>query len=74
MISVDRPSYPVLEKKLTSLLNEQIGGLSLETMSTLDDRISLQYQYRRQPGFDWAAFTNELNRLAGATKIDVFVG
>jgi hypothetical protein len=74
MISVDRPAYPVMEKKLTSFLKEQIHGLSLETMSTLDDRISLHYQYRRQPGFDWGAFTNELNKLAGATKIDVFVG
>jgi hypothetical protein len=74
MISVDRPSYPVLEKKLTSFLKERIRGLSLETMSTLDERISLHYQYRRQPGFDWAAFTNELNKVAGATKIDVFVG
>jgi hypothetical protein len=74
MISVDRPSYAVLEKKLTSFLREQVRGLSLETMSTLDDRISLRYQYRRQPGFDWGAFTNELNKLAGTAKVEVFVG
>ncbi len=74
MISVDRPSYAVLEKKLTSFLKEQVRGLSLETMSTLDDRISLRYQYRRQPGFDWGAFTNELNKLAGIAKVEIFVG
>jgi hypothetical protein len=74
MISVDRASYPALEKKLTAFLEGRLRGLSLDTMSTLDDRISLHYQYRRQPDFDWAAFTNELNKLAGATKVDVFVG
>jgi len=74
MISVDQPSFPALEKKLTAFLRERLRGLSLETMSTLDDRISLHYQYRRQSGFDWAAFTNELNQLAGTARVEVFVG
>ncbi|MBM3302049.1 MAG: DUF4956 domain-containing protein, partial [Deltaproteobacteria bacterium] len=60
MISVDQPSFPALEKELTTFLRERLRGLSLETMSTLDDRVGLHYQYRRQPNFDWAAFTNEL--------------
>lgn len=74
MISVDQPSFPALEKKLTAFLGEQLRGLSLETMSTLDDRVSLHYQYRRQSAFDWAAFTNELNQLAGTAKVEVFIG
>jgi hypothetical protein len=74
MISVDQSSFPALEKKLTAFLGERLHGLSLDTMSTLDDRISLHYQYRRQSGFDWAAFTNELNQLAGTAKVEVFVG
>jgi hypothetical protein len=74
MISVDQPSFPALEKKLTAFLKERLRGLSLETMSTLDDRVGLHYQYRRQSGFDWAAFTNELNQLAGPAKVEVFVG
>ena len=49
-------------------------GLSLETMSTLDDRVSLHYHYRRQSGFDWTDFTNELNQMAGTTKVEVFMG
>jgi hypothetical protein len=74
MIAVDQASFPAIEKKLTALLKERIRGLSLDTMSTMDDRISLQYQYRKQSGFDWAAFTNELNQLAGPAKVEVFVG
>jgi len=74
MISVDQPSFPELEKKLAAFLNERLHGLSLDTMSTLDDRVSLHYQYRKPARFDWAAFANELNQLAGPAKVDVFVG
>jgi hypothetical protein len=74
MISVDQPSFPALEKRLTAFLKERLHSLNLETMSTLDDRVGLHYQYRRQSGFDWAAFTNELNQMAGAAKVEVFVG
>lgn len=74
MISVDQSSFPELEQKLTSFLKERLRGLNLETMSTLDDRVGLHYQYRRQSGFDWAAFTNELNQLAGPAKVEVFIG
>ena len=74
MISVDQPSFPALEKKLTAFLRERLGSLSLETMSTVDDRVSLHYQYRRQRGFDWAAFTNELNEITGTAKVEIFVG
>lgn len=74
MISVDQPSFPSLEARLTTFLRERLRGLSLESMSVLEDRVSLQYQYRRQTGFDWAAFTNDLNQLGGGAKIETFVG
>ncbi len=73
MISVDQPAFPELEKKLTAFLKERLRGLSLETMSTLDDRVGLHYHYRRQSGFDWAAFTNDLNQMAAPAKVEVFV-
>lgn len=74
MISVDQPSFPVLEKRLTAFLTERLRGLSLETMSTLDDRVGLRYQYQRQSGFDWADFTNEISQLAGSAKVEIFIG
>ena len=73
MISIDKPSFTAVENKLTAFLGEQFHGLSLENMSTLDDRINLHYQFKRQSGFDWADFTNELNQLSGMAKIEVFV-
>ncbi len=74
MISVDQPSYPDLEGKLTTFLKERLSGLRLETMSMLEDRVSLHYQYRRRTDFDWAAFTGDLNQMAGAAKVEVFIG
>jgi len=73
MISVAQSSFPTLEKKLTAFLKERLRSLSLENMSTLDDRVGLHYQYRRQSGFDWAAFTNELNQLASPAKVEIFI-
>jgi len=73
MVYVDSASFPAIEKKMTAFLQEHLRGLSLETMSTLDNRIGLNYQYRRQSGYDWASFINELNQLAGATKVEVFI-
>ena len=74
MISVDQPSFSGLESRLTSFLNKELRGIRLESMSVVEDRVSLQYQYRRRAGFDWAAFTNDLNQLAGPAKIEIFVG
>lgn len=54
MISIDQPSFPGLEEKLTAFLKERLRGLSLQTMSVLEGRVSLHYQYWRRTGFDWA--------------------
>jgi len=74
MIAVDQPSFPALEKKLSAFLKEKLHGLSLDTMSTLEGRVNLHYQYHRQSNFDWAAFTNELNDMAGTARVDIFIG
>ena len=74
MISVDQTSFPLLENKLAVFLREQLHGLNLETMSTLDGRVALHYQYKRKSNFDWAAFNTKLNQLAGTAKVEVFIG
>ena len=73
VISVEQPAYPDLEGKLSAFLKERLHGLRLETMSVLEDRVSLHYQYRRG-AIDWATFTSDLNQLAGAAKVDVYIG
>jgi len=73
MISVEQASFQTLEKRLTEFLKQKLTGLTMETMSTHDNRVSLQYQYRRQSDFDWTAFTSELNQLAGAANIELYI-
>jgi hypothetical protein len=74
MISIDRPSFDSMEPRLTGFLNERLRGLRLQTMSVLDDRVSLHYQYRQKKVVDWAAFTSEINHLDPQAKIEVFIG
>jgi len=74
MISVDQPSYAGLEGKMSAFLKERLGSLRLETMSVVDNRVSLHYLYRRRTGLNWAAFTNDLNQMAGPAKVEIFIG
>ena len=74
IISVDQQSFEAVEEHLTGFLTERLRGLRLETMSSTGGRVGLHYQYRRQPGLDWPAFTSELNQLAGSAEVEVFVG
>ena len=48
--------------------------MRLDTMSVLENRVSLHYQYRKRTDIDWAAFTGALNQLAGTAKVEVFIG
>lgn len=73
MLSLEQESFQELEKKLADFLNQRLRGLSMESISTLDDKVSIHYQYRRQHGFDWAGFTNDLQRVAGKIRVEMFI-
>lgn len=74
MIALDQSAYTGIEERLGDLLESNLRGVRLETMSILEDRVSLYYQYRTQSGFNWTAFTGELNRLAAPAKLELFIG
>ena len=74
VISVDQASFQDLQTRLSVFLKERLRGLRLETTSVLEDRVSLQYQYRRQARFDWTAFISDLSQLAAPAKVEIFVG
>jgi hypothetical protein len=74
MLSVDQAAYSALEAKLSAFLKKQLPGLRMVTMSVIEDKVSLNYLYRKRTGFDWAAFTSELNKMAGKTKVEMFIG
>jgi hypothetical protein len=74
MISVDQAAYAKLESKLSAFLKKQLPGLRMVTMSVIEDKVSLNYQYRKRTDFDWAAFTSDLNKMAGPAKVELFIG
>jgi len=73
MISIDQTAYSGLETKLSAFLKDRLKGLRLVTMSVVEDRVSLNYQYRKHTDFNWAAFTSEINQMAAPTKVELFI-
>ena len=74
MISLAQADFARLEGSLRSFLNERLKNLSLQSVSTVDGRVNLQYQYKKQPALDWAEFVNELNQATSPALLEVFVG
>lgn len=75
MISVDEPSFRTLEKEFSVFLKERLRRPSLESMSVVDGRVNLHYQYAQQKDFGWPAFANEVRQLGGGDgKVELFVG
>jgi len=74
MVSLDREAFEALDKAIGPFLAERLRGLRMETMSTVDGRVGLNYNFRRRSNFDWGTFNNELNTLAGPdATVDIFV-
>ena len=73
MISVDQPSFQDLDERLSTFLEERVPGARLVSMSVLENRVSLHYQYRRRRGFQWPAFMSDLEDLARPARVETFV-
>ncbi len=74
MLAVERSAFPGLEGSLDTFLKENLRGVRLETVSSMEDRVTLHYRYRSQRDFDWAAFTAALDRLTEPSKMELFIG
>jgi hypothetical protein len=74
MLSLNQADFDRLEEGLKAFLAARLKGLSLESMSVVDDRVNLQYQYKQQATFDWTGFANELNQSTAPARVEMFVG
>jgi hypothetical protein len=74
IITLDHAVFKNLEAGLNTFLRGQLPDLRLETMSVVDDRVNLHYQYQRKGSFDGVMFTSKLQGLTGTANIDVFIG
>ena len=74
MLSVDRGAFDRVEGQLKDFLAGRLRGLRLQSMSVVDGRVNLQYQYKPQPSLDWTAIANDLNRVTAPTTVEMYVG
>jgi hypothetical protein len=74
MLSLDQQDFDRFESILKRYLATRLKGLALQSMSVVDNRVNLQYQYRQQPSLDWTAFANELNQRMAPATVEIFVG
>ena len=74
MLSVDRGAFDRVEGQLKDFLAGRLRGLRLQSMSVVDGRVNLQYQYKPQPSLDWTAIANDLNRVTAPTAVEMYVG
>jgi len=73
MISVDKTAFGDVERKLTRFLQDRLDNLTLKTMSVLDDRVSIHYQYSAMSDLDKTALIMEVSSLSEPGKIEVFL-
>ena len=74
MISVSQTDFSRLEEQLKGFLTARLKSLRLESMSVVDSRVNLQYQYKREPTLDWTTFANDLNKTTAPAMVEIFVG
>ncbi len=74
MISLDQTELARLQGALQGFLGKRLKGVRLQSMSTVDGKVNLQYQYKRRRDLDWVALVNELNELTAPATMEVFVG
>lgn len=74
MLSLDQAAFDAVESRVKGVLAAKFRGLSLESMSVVDGRVNLQYQFKQKAGFDWTAFASEMNRTTAPATVEIFVG
>lgn len=73
-ITLAQTDFARVEDALKSFLAERLKGLSVQSVSVVDGRVNLQYQYNRRSDVDWSGFVNELSQLVAPATAEIFVG
>ena len=74
MVTMDKDVYADHEEELNGLLSNSLDDLNMRSMSVMDSRMSLHYQFRKKPDFDRSDFIRKLNSISGPGKVDLFFG
>lgn len=74
IISMETDVYTRVEEPMNSFLKGQVDNLNLKTLSVMDGRVSLHYQFRKRSDFDRSAFIRNLGGITGPARMEIFLG
>jgi hypothetical protein len=74
MISMEKDVFSNREEQLNRFLADSLVDLNMKTMSVMDGRVSLHYQFRKKSDFDKSAFIRKLHSISEPGKVEIFFG
>lgn len=75
VITLHTGDYGVVEAAVLSFLRERLHGLRQESISSMEDHVSLHYRFRSAPhGERWGEFSHDLGAVVAPIPVEVFVG
>ncbi|MCY3918797.1 MAG: DUF4956 domain-containing protein [Chloroflexi bacterium] len=74
IVTLQTTNYSADEERLLAYLDEQLRGMRHESLSTLEDSVSLHLRFRSSRlGEQWGQFSSELNARIAPTTAEVYV-
>lgn len=74
LLSMDKEAFDRLQQTLERFLRSQVDALKIKTLSVMDGRVSLEYQFRKRTDFDRTGFVRQLSEIAAGTSVEIFLG
>ncbi len=74
ILSLESDTYSRIEDALNRFMNQQLDNVSVKTVSVMDGRVSLHYQFRKKADFNRTEFVKNLHTIAGSDGVEIFLG
>lgn len=74
IISMDKGLFPAVDKPIRQMLAKTLDQLQLKTVSVMDGRISVHYQFKAKPDLDRAWLVQTIGQIASDANVEVYVG
>ncbi|MEN6307494.1 MAG: DUF4956 domain-containing protein [Anaerohalosphaeraceae bacterium] len=74
ILSLEVDAYAQIEESLNRFMNQELDNVSVKTVSVMDGRVSLHYQFRKKTNFNRTEFVKNLNAVAGSDRVEIFLG
>lgn len=74
MISVAQSDFAAAEERIKDFMASRLKSPKLESMSVVDGRVNLHFQYRKPGSLDWTTFSTDLSNTLAPASVELFVG